>query len=215
MLSLLFAISCASSTTPMSTVPDATDPEAFADLGLRSTVYADALHAHTVATERGDTSSSVLTVIDYSLPPASRRLWVVDLDDNTLLFHELVAHGKNSGRVKMTSWSDVEGSKQTSIGVSLAAETYYGKHGLSLKMDGLEKGFNANNRERAIVMHGASYVSSTQAKTTGRVGNSWGCPAVSEDVSASLIKTVKGGSLVVSWYPDKTWLRTSEYLPDR
>jgi hypothetical protein len=213
MLSLLL-LSCASS-SPVDTVNDANNPRAFADRGLRSEVYADALHAYGVATQRRETSSPILTVIDFSLPPDQRRMWVVDLQDNTLLFHEHVAHGKNSGREAMTSWSNVEGSKQTSIGVSLAAETYYGKHGLSLKMDGLEPKFNANNRDRSIVIHGASYVSKGVAISTGRVGNSWGCPAVSEDVAASLIGTLKGGSLVVSWYPDEAWLQGSTYLGSR
>jgi len=214
MLPLLFGVFNAHS-APVATVVNAEDPAAFMEVGLRVPIYTDALHAHAVATERGETTSSILAVVDYSMSPDARRMWVVDLARNALLFHEHVSHGKNSGRVEMTQWSDVKGSKQTSIGVSVAAETYYGKHGLSLKMDGLEEGFNANNRERAIVIHGASYVSSEQAETTGRVGNSWGCPAVSEDVSAAMIRTLAGGALVVSWYPDETWWRTSEYLPKR
>jgi len=112
----------------------------------------------------------------------------------------------------MTSWSNGEGSKQSSVGVSLTAETYRGKHGLSLKLDGLEPGFNEHNRERAIVIHGASYASEAFAKKQGRLGNSWGCPAVSQEVSGALIETIKNGTVFVSWYPDEGWRSRSVYV---
>ena len=193
-------------------VPDAHQAAAFTAYGLRAQVYGDALRAWERATERHQTRSAVLTVIDYSLPSATPRLWVVNLSSNELLFHERVAHGKRSGWDRMTSWSNTVDSLQSSIGVSVTAETYYGKHGLSLRLDGLEPSFNANNRERDIVMHGATYVSADFAAAHGRVGNSWGCPAVGAQVAPRLIHAIEGGTLLVAWYPDEGWRSRSAFV---
>ncbi len=210
MLTLLFA-ALAIGAEPI-VVSNVRSPSALTSWGLTGTVWKDALRAHAVARAEGHTRSNVLTVIDFTVKPDRRRLWVVDLDSGQLLFHEHVAHGKNSGWGPMTSWSNTEDSKQSSIGVSVAAESYEGKHGKSLKLDGLEPGFNDNNRKRAIVIHGASYVSQAFADEHGRVGNSWGCPAVDNEVSGSLIDTIMDGGLVVSWYDDATWRAQSRFL---
>jgi hypothetical protein len=151
-------------------------------------------------------------LIDYSLPSARPRLWVFDLRSGRLLFKELVAHGRNSGDGAATRFSDVMGSRQSSLGLFRTADTYVGQNGYSLRLDGLEPGFNSQARARAIVMHGAKYVDPAVASAKGRVGRSWGCPALREAVARQLIDTVRGGGVIFSYYPDPAWLRTSKFL---
>ncbi len=186
--------------------------DAFVDQGLRAEVLSKALVAFQTAWARGDTDEKLLTVIDYSLPSSQKRLWVIDLESNTVLFHEYVAHGKNSGGNTPTSFSNVNQSKQSNLGLLRTAETYHGKHGYSLKLDGLERGFNDRARERLIVMHGAAYATAEFVRQRGRLGRSWGCPAVDPAVARAIIDTIKGGSLVFGYFPDRGWLERSGYL---
>jgi hypothetical protein len=153
-----------------------------------------------------------LTVIDYSLPSTERRLWVFDVATGTVLFNELVAHGRNTGENMATHFSDTPESRQSSIGLFVTRDPYVGSNGYSLRLDGLEPGFNGRARERAIVMHGAPYVNAALAKTNGRIGRSWGCPALREAVARDVIDTVRGGGVIFSYYPDSDWLNTSRYL---
>ena len=120
----------------------------------------------------------LLTVIDYSRASTQPRLWVLDLEREQLLFEELVAHGQGSGENFATRFSNADGSHQTSLGLFRTADTYVGGNGYSLRLDGLEAGFNDRARERAIVMHGAPYVSDNNVRTVGRLGRSHGCPAL-------------------------------------
>jgi L,D-transpeptidase-like protein len=154
----------------------------------------------------------LLTVIDYSLPSTERRLWVLDRVSGTVLWHELVAHGSGTGENLATAFSNRDGSRQSSLGLFLTEETYQGRNGLSLRMRGLEPGVNDLARQRAIVMHGAPYVSEEFVRAHGRLGRSWGCPALPLDVSAQVIDRVRGGSLVFAYYPDRDWLRHSQFL---
>ena len=156
--------------------------------------------------------ASIVAVIDYSLPSTAERLWVLDLAAERVLFRERVAHGKGTGGDRAVDFSDVEGSKQSSIGLFRTAETYTGKHGYSLRLDGLEPGWNGNARERAIVIHGADYADEAFVRRHGRLGRSWGCPAVRPAVSTSLIDTIKEGALVFAWYPDEAWMAGSRFL---
>lgn len=156
--------------------------------------------------------NDVLTVIDYTKPSTERRLWVFDLVHTRVLFEELAAHGKNSGENLAVRFSNAPNSLMTSLGTFLTSQTYVGKHGLSLRLEGLEKGINDNSMARAIVLHGADYVSEAIAKTKGRIGRSWGCPAVRPEISRRLIETLQGGSVVFAWYPDPGWLRTSRLV---
>ncbi|WP_024891410.1 murein L,D-transpeptidase catalytic domain family protein [Luteimonas huabeiensis] len=160
----------------------------------------------------GATAPRTLGVIDYSLPSTQRRLWVFDLRDGALLFEEWVAHGRNTGENLATRFSNVEGSFQSSIGAFLTEESYVGRNGYSLRLRGLEPGFNDLARERAIVVHGAPYVNPQAAAGQGRLGRSLGCPAVRPAIARELIDTIRGGSLLVAYYPDPEWLRTSELL---
>ncbi len=154
--------------------------------------------------------SDVLTVIDYTKPSTERRMWVFDLAHSRVLFEELTAHGRNSGDNQAVRFSNTPNSLMTSLGAFLTGETYIGKHGLSLRLQGLEKGVNDNSMDRAIVIHAAAYVNDSDAKTKGRIGRSWGCPAVRPEISRRLIETVQGGTLVLAYYPDGAWLRNSK-----
>ena len=153
-----------------------------------------------------------LAVIDYSLPSTAPRLWVFDVDRGRLLFQELVAHGRNTGETVARHFSNVEGSKMSSLGLFQATDTYYGSNGYSLRLRGLDAGFNDRALDRAIVMHGAPYVSEAIAEHLGRLGRSWGCPAVSQDVARGMIDTLKGGALLFAYYPDDKWLSGSTFF---
>jgi hypothetical protein len=184
-----------------------------ASAGIAPDVLRLAMGAVTCATRMGDIKAPrTLTVIDYSLPSVERRLWVFDLNDGSLLFKELVAHGRNTGENMATRFSDLMNSRQSSIGMFVTADTYVGNNGYSLRLNGLERGFNANARDRAIVMHGAPYVDGKLAATQGRIGRSWGCPALREAVARQVIDTIRGGGVIFSYYPDSNWLKSSRFL---
>ena len=181
--------------------------------GLSSNVLRLALGAKQCAAERGlVTREDLLTVIDYSLPSTQPRLFVFDLAAQRLLFRELVAHGKNSGDNYTRYFSNSHGSLATSLGLFVTADTYVGGNGYSLRLRGLEEGFNDSAWDRLIVMHGASYVSRAAIGALGRLGRSWGCPAVRKEVARKLIDTVRGGSAVFAYYPESDWLEHSRFL---
>ncbi|MFC4261048.1 murein L,D-transpeptidase catalytic domain family protein [Marinobacter lacisalsi] len=171
-----------------------------------------ALEATQCAVRNGESSPERLAVIDFSQPSSKERLWIFDLRQQTLLMRDLVAHGRNSGNLESTRFSNVEGSHQSSIGLFRAAESYRGKHGYSLRLDGLEPGFNDLARQRAIVIHGADYVDPSWIDTYGRIGRSLGCPAVRQEISDQVVDSLKGGQLVFKYYPDQDWLARSGLL---
>jgi hypothetical protein len=181
--------------------------------GVSNDALSLALGAVRCAVSSGDIDlPKTLTLIDYSKPSVEPRLFVYDLATGKLLFKELVAHGKNTGDNFATRFSDEMNSRQSSIGLFVAADTYIGNNGYSLRLDGLEPGFNKHARERAIVMHGAPYVSTQFASAQGRIGRSWGCPALREAIAHQVIDTVKGGGVIFSYYPDQAWLKSSRFL---
>jgi hypothetical protein len=147
--------------------------------------------------------SDVLAIIDYSIPSSERRFWVFDLQHDQLLFHELVAHGKNSGANLATRFSNAPGSLMTSLGVFVTGNSYMGEHGLALRLNGLDKGENDNSLSRAIVIHGAWYVSESLAQKTGQIGRSWGCPAVRPEISSKLIHTLEDGAVLLAYFPNR------------
>jgi hypothetical protein len=150
-----------------------------------------------------------LSVIDYSRPSTQPRLWVFDLGQQRLLFEELVAHGRNTGGNQAVHFSNAPGSLMSSIGVFVTADTYIGHNGYSLHLRGLEPGFNDHALDREIVIHGAAYVDPAIAGNLGRLGRSFGCPAVRPVIARPLIDAIRGGSLVVAYYPDQAWLHGS------
>ena len=153
----------------------------------------------------------LLTVIDYSLPSTQKRLWIIDLAQQKILLHTVVAHGRNSGALLAEKFSNRPESYQSSLGFFQTGEAYQGKHGYSLRLDGLEVGINDQARARAIVIHGADYAKETVAATAGRLGRSLGCPAVPPDLSTPLIKLIKEGSLLFIYGKDPNYLRMSKF----
>lgn len=181
--------------------------------GLDSEVLKLALTAGGCAVERGLLRrQDLITVIDYSLPSSKPRLFVFDLERKKLLYRELVAHGKNSGDNYATSFSNSSGSLETSLGLFVTADTYVGGNGYSLRLRGLEKGVNDMAWDRLIVMHGAPYVSPDAIRNLGRLGRSWGCPAVRPEIAREVIDKVRGGTALFAYYPDPNWLRSSAFL---
>ena len=176
-------------------------------------VFATALRAAANAVELGDAGDpATLTIIDFSRPSTEKRMWVYDLRTRTLLYDELVSHGRGSGQAMATTFSNDAESNRSSLGLYRTGETYIGKHGYSLRLDGLEPGFNDHARERGIVMHAAEYVNANTARAQGYLGRSLGCPALRPEITKSLIDAVKGGGLLFAYYPDPHYLRTSKYL---
>ena len=171
-----------------------------------------ALSAMQCAVNNGARPAQHLAVIDYSQPSTARRLWIFDLNRKTLVLRDLVAHGKKSGENFATSFSNTEGSNQSSLGLFSTQESYIGSHGYSLRMDGLEPGINDQARERAIVIHPADYVNPLWSKTQGRIGRSLGCPAVRPQVARQVVDKLKNGQFMFAWYPDQQWLQSSAYL---
>jgi len=180
--------------------------------GLDRQVLELSLAALSCATKHDEEAPQRYGVIDYSLPSTDTRLWVFDLNTRRLLYAERVAHGKYSGDNYTRSFSNEVGSLQTSLGLFRTSETYHGSNGYSLRLDGLEPGFNDRARERAIVMHGAPYVSEDVVRKLGRLGRSYGCPAVRASVARPLIDDLKDGQYVFAYYPDAEWLQRSSLL---
>ncbi len=179
---------------------------------LAPTILKLAINAFEQAQREGLTSKQIVTIIDYSKPSTEKRLWVVDLQQKKILFHTLVAHGKNSGLDKAKKFSNNFQSLASSLGVFLTGHTYFGHNGYSLIMQGLEHGINDKAQARHIVFHPADYVTKQFIARTGRIGRSFGCPALDPAIASQLINTIKDGTLVFAYYPDKHWLHHSSYL---
>jgi len=217
-LAFAVALAAAGSMTGLARAGSSSAPvpsaEAFAGVqSLDNRVLRLALGAVACARTSGQVRNDrLLTVIDYSKASTQPRLWVLDLEHEQVLFEELVAHGRGSGENFATRFSNADGSHQTSLGLFRTADTYVGGNGYSLRLDGLEAGFNDRARERAIVMHGAPYVSDDNVRAVGRLGRSHGCPALRPSIARSVIDTIKQGSLVFAYYPDKHWLQGSRFL---
>jgi hypothetical protein len=181
---------------------------------LDKTVLKKALVAYYNAEAAGVTNSPIFTIIDYSMPSNKPRMWVIDLERNKVLFEELVSHGKNSGQVYAKQFSNRPESLQSSLGLFKTAESYYGQHGYALRLDGLEENVNHHARARGIVIHGGDYVTDQWLRREGRLGVSHGCPVVDPSINKSLINTIKGGTLVFAYYPERTWLAGSAFLQE-
>jgi len=190
----------------------AVEPQAILDRtnNLRPEVLELALEAYEQAETGGHVRRPVLTIIDYE---------VIDMKVGRVLYQEWVAHGMGKPRgsggtmEEALSFSNDKGTLKSSLGLFITAETYFGKHGYSLKLDGLEEGVNDKARERLIVLHGAHYVSEDRADDR-LVGRSWGCPAVRPGISKILIDAIKEGSVLWIYYPHDEWLGESEFLDE-
>ncbi len=203
-------------TVPVSSTPAiATTPAVTTRRSANTDVLELAFSAASCAVRAGSVQSpGTLTVIDYSKPSTEKRLRVYDMRTREVLYEELVAHGMGTGDNLASAFSNLPDSHKSSLGLFVTEGTYVGKNGYSLRLNGLDAGFNDRARERAIVMHGAPYVSDAFAQAQGRLGRSWGCPALREGVARQVIDLVKDGNLVFAYYPDAQWLKTSQYLGD-
>lgn len=146
-------------------------------------------------------NDSLLTIIDFSASSIQNRFFIIDLKNKKLLKHTLVAHGKNSGLDIAETFSNKKHSRKSSLGFYITGETYEGKHGFSLRLDGMSKDLNDNARKRAIVIHGANYVNQEFINVNGRIGRSFGCPALSFDEIHEIIDLIKEGSCLFIYHP--------------
>ena len=155
------------------------------------------------------TNKSLLSIIDYSKPSTEKRFFIIDIENHKLLYHTLVAHGKKSGYLNATKFSNKYGSYKSSLGFFRTGNSYFGIRGYSLKLEGLEKGINDNARLRGIIIHGANYVDERLVNGNGVIGRSWGCPAVSNKLSKEIINLLKGGSLLYIYANDELYKENS------
>lgn len=191
----------------------ALDPAALAaatraarDSGLSEAALRSALGAYRRILRRGLVQRPILTVIDFTLPSHLRRLWVLDLASGRVLAHEYVAHGSGSGGDVARRFSNRDGTDASSLGTFITGATYQGKNGLSLRLEGLDPGVNDRAEERGIVMHGAAYVSEAMIRRLGRLGRSWGCPALSHQAADRLIPLLARGSVLFAYHAPETHL---------
>ena len=187
----------------------------FEQNGLKPDVFEKALKAFEKAKSTGVTTKTVYTIIDFRMHSKDKRLWTVDMATGELLFNEVTTHGRHSDldhNGYLDSVSNTPRSKQTSVGLYRTAEVYTGKHGRSLRLDGLEEGFNDNARQRSIVIHGAEYADDSFIQKHGKAGRSLGCPAVSNEVSDALISAIKEGALLFVYAQNDEWLKESKFL---
>lgn len=158
-------------------------------------------------------NDSILTIIDFTLPSSEKRLWILDLKNHKVLTYTYVAHGKNTGAHFANTFSNKSGSLCSSLGFYVTGDTYFGKNGLSLFLDGMEKGINDKARERYVVMHGANYVSEKFIEQNGMLGRSFGCPAVSQEETEYIIETIKQKSCLFIHHHKKEYYQKSSFLP--
>lgn len=174
--------------------------------------FSKAFEGYNELKNQGVIEKEYLTIVDFSLSSIEDRMWVIDMSTKQIVFQSLVAHGKNSGELFATDFSNESESYQSSLGFYTTGETYIGKHGLSLRLDGLEYGINDNARDRAVVIHGADYVSEEFVKTNGRLGRSQGCPAVPKNVSKELIELIKDKSCLFIFHPSRSYVTKSKLV---
>ena len=156
--------------------------------------------------------SHLISIGDFSLSSTQKRFWVIDLEKKKVLFNTLVAHGKNTGEEFAQKFSNTESSYQSSLGFYVTETTYNGSNGYSLKLLGMDPGYNDAALQRAIVMHGADYVSDDFIRSQKRIGRSWGCPAVPRALAEPIINTIKGQNCLFIYYPDQQYLSKSKWL---
>jgi hypothetical protein len=164
-------------------------------------VFTKALKGFYALKANGMVEKDIITIIDFSLSSNTKRLWVIDLNNNKVLYHSLVAHGKNTGEEFASSFSNKVDSNKSSLGFYATGEIYEGKHGTSLRLDGLENGMNNNARSRGVVVHSADYVSPSFIKKHKRLGRSEGCPALPEELALEIIDIIKDKSCLFMYHP--------------
>lgn len=188
----------------------------YKELGMDSEISFQAFYQAMTGYEQIKKKKSLLTIIDFSKPSTDKRLYVINPETKEILYKSVVAHGRNSGDNYATSFSNKLGSCQSSLGFFLTENTYTGRNGFSLIIDGLEKGINDNAKKRAVVIHGADYLNPSLGKSCGRLGRSWGCPALPRDLNKEIIDAIKGGSVIYAFSKNHNdeYLKESSVLHD-
>jgi len=182
-------------------------------LGLSAEAFKEAITGFENLRNAGTVlNSTVLSIVDFSLPSFKKRLFVIDMENGKLLFNTLVAHGRNSGQIYATRFSNRNRSLESSIGFYLTGETYFGQNGYSLRLLGMEQGFNDNAYSRGIVIHPADYVNDEISRIYGRLGRSEGCPAIPSDIHRAVIETIKNGTCLFVYGKDKRYAIRSKLL---
>lgn len=174
--------------------------------------FAKAVKGFELLKSQGKIRKNLLTLIDFSKSSNTKRLWIINMDTKTILYNTLVAHGRNSGEEFATQFSNIGSSNQSSLGFYATGELYNGKHGESMKLDGLEPGINSNARNRAVVMHAADYVSESFIQQHRRLGRSQGCPALPNGLNKEIIKLIQGKSCLFIYHPNKKYAAASRIL---
>jgi hypothetical protein len=176
-------------------------------VGLSETAFEYAWRGYHNLVKRGSVRKrSVLSIADFSQSSSEKRMYVIDLRHRRLLYRTYVAHGQNSGAEYAETFSNEPESFKSSLGFYVTKTTYVGKNGLSLRLDGVDQGYNDQAMKRNIVLHGCSYVGEGALENFGATGTSLGCPALPETVSAQIIHTVKGGSCLFIYHPTQDYL---------
>src|ERR1043165_650574 len=157
-------------------------------------------------------NKQILSVADFTKSSSENRLWVIDLKAKKVLFNTYVAHGQGSGMDMPTVFSNEDGTHASSLGFYVTDDTYVGKHGNSLRLNGLDNGFNDAALARGIVVHAAEYVSKANIQGQGRLGRSWGCPAVAPELAQPIINTIKGGTCLFIYFPQPKYLKTAYWI---
>lgn len=184
--------------------------------GLKKNVFFAAMKGYEyLLSKEKIRKEGLLTICDYSQSSSKKRLYVLDITRAKVLYQTYVSHGKNSGGEYAKSFSNKEDSHKSSLGFMITADTYFGKAGYSLRLDGMERGINNNVRSRDIVMHGSDYVNAERADEGNQMGRSYGCPAVPKAISNKIINTIKGGSCFFSYSNDKWYAMNSAILKAR
>lgn len=171
--------------------------------------FTNAMAGYTRLKEQGVLKKDLLTIVDFSKSSNTKRLWIINMKTKTVLYNTLVAHGRNSGNEFATQFSNDNSSNKSSLGFYATGEIYNGKHGESLKLDGLEPGINTNARSRAVVMHAADYVSESFIKQHSRLGRSLGCPALPPALNKEIINLIKGKSCLFIYHPSRSYTQAS------
>lgn len=174
--------------------------------------FIKAFEGYSVLEKTGKVKNNILTIVDFTFSSTIERMWVIDMEKKKILLQTLVSHGIKSGTEFAKSFSNQNDSNKSSLGFFLTGETYQGKHGISLKLDGQEYGLNDNARERAVVVHGADYVSKKLANQQGYIGRSQGCPAVSPEIAPKLINIIKNKSVLFIYHPTRMYVNKSRLV---
>jgi hypothetical protein len=211
-------VSCLTACAPQQERPVVTYPSIpLSDIqGMNPRVLKLAIEAYNNAVCEGKVKHTYLTIVDFSKPSDDKRFWVIDMRHQRVLFYTYVSHGKNSGSQEYAHrFSNKMNSLESSLGVIETGSAFMGSEGYSMRLYGLEPGINDNIYERYIVMHSANYASQSFVQKYGYAGETWGCLAVDPALIKPIVNTIKDGSIIVNYYPDRTWIHRSAFLNDK